>query len=151
MTIHIQAEVDTDLAPETIRAAVLDFTDRRLEIWEKTLDPKTYEVHWVDETSAEVTEGSARPFVWSRERYDWSDPTLVTWTTQASNFCVPGSHIAMDVVPRGDGGTRLSVTWERTPSNLKGRLYLGIAALGGRRLLTWATKQALGNIRAAPG
>ena len=150
MRVQIHTEVDTDVAPDVIRNALLDFSPRRLEVWKETLDPATYEVHWIEETSAEVTEGTARPKVWSRERYDWSHPTTITWTAQESNFCTPGSHVAMDIRPLPDGGTHLTVTWDRSPSNLRGRLWLGGAAIGGRRLLTWATRRALETIAAAP-
>ena len=151
MRVTIHAEIDTDVAPELIREALLDFSERRLDTWANTLDPATYQVHWVDESSAEVTEGSPRPKVWSRERYDWSEPDTISWTTQESNFCTPGSGIVMQILPRPDGGSHVAVTWDRSPSNIRGRLYLGGAALGGRRLLTWATKRALRDIQRALG
>jgi len=142
-TIHV--ELDTDVSPEVIREALLDFTDRRLDLWSQ-LDPDTYQVHWVHETSAEVTEGSPRPKVWSRELYDWSHPTKITWTAVESNFCAPGSHIAMDITPLDDGGSHVAVTWDRSPSNLKGRIVTMGAAIGGSRLLTWATRRSLAEI-----
>ena len=141
--IQITTAVDTHVAPDRIRDALLDFSDQRLVTWSRTLDPATYEVHHVGDTSAEVTEGSKRPFVWSRERYVWEQPDLITWTAVESNFCEPGSHIAMHLEPRDDGGTHLTVTWDRTPSNWRGRLYLYPIKLGGSRLLNWATRQAL--------
>jgi hypothetical protein len=147
MNVDIQTELDTEVAPELIREALLDFTERRLETWKKTLDPETYEVHWVEATSAEVTEGSPRPKVWSRERYDWSDPTTITWTAQESNFCTPGSHIAMNITPLPEGGSHLMVRWQRSNSNLRGWLYFLPVKIGGSRLLTWATRQALEAIR----
>ena len=52
VTLH--ADVESDVAPELVRRALLDFSERRPEIWPQ-LDAKTYKVHWVDETSAEVT------------------------------------------------------------------------------------------------
>lgn len=143
MRVQITTEVDTPIGPDRIRSALLDFSDNRLTTWSRTLDPSTYEVHHVNETSAEVTEGSKRPFVWSRERYVWDDPTRITWTALESNFCEPGSHVGMIVEPADGGGTHLTVTWDRTASNWRGRLYLLPVKLGGNRLLGWATKQAL--------
>lgn len=143
MRVRITTEVETPIGPDRIRAALLDFSDKRLVTWSKTLDPATYEVHHVGETSAEVTEGSKRPFVWSRERYVWEDQRRITWTTLESNFCEPGSHVAMILDPSDGGGTNLTVTWDRTASNWKGRLYLLPIKLGGSRLLGWATRQAL--------
>jgi hypothetical protein len=137
--------VETDVAPETIRRALLDFSEQRPKRWPQ-LDPKTYQVHWVGETSAEVTEGSPFPKVWSRERYDWSDPTTITWTAQESNFCMPGSHISMDIRPLPTGRSAVTVTWDRTAANARGRVNLAVVRLGGRRLLRWATQKSLADI-----
>lgn len=143
--VTLEVEVETNVAPELIRQALLDFSDRRPEIWPQ-LDPKTYQVHWIDETSAEVTEGSPLPKVWSREHYDWSHPTIITWTAVESNFCTPGSYIAMDITPSGAGGSRVAVTWDRTAANLRGRINLAVIALGGARLLRWATLKSLTDV-----
>jgi len=37
-------EVTTLASPEQLREALTDFTDRRLQIWNRTPNPKTYEV-----------------------------------------------------------------------------------------------------------
>ncbi len=145
MHVRIETTVETDVTPEIIRRALLDFSDQRLAIW-PTLDPSTYEVHWVEETAAELTEGSPRPKVWSREHYDWSHPTTITWTAVESNFCVPGSHIAMDIQPREGGGATVHAVWDRTSANTKGWINLAVIRLGGNRLLTWATKKSLDDL-----
>jgi hypothetical protein len=147
--VRVTAEVATSIGPDRIRDALRDFSDARLQTWSRTLDPATYEVHHVGETSAEVTEGSKRPFVWSRERNVWKDPNRITWTALESNFCAPGSHDEMVLNPTENGGTDLTVTWDRTPSNRGGRLYLFPVKLGGSRLLAWATRQALRAIEEA--
>jgi hypothetical protein len=108
MRIRIQTDLETDVAPSLIREALLDFSDRRLSTWADTLDPDTHKVHWIEETSAEVTEGNRRPKLWSRERYDWSQPNVITWTTQESDLCAPGSYISMSSRRR----TRSAVTWK---------------------------------------
>jgi len=146
MRVLITAEVETLVAVDLIREALLDFSERRLDTWSATLDPGSYVVHWVGATSAEVTEGNRWPRIWSRERYDWSEPGRITWTAQESNFCRPGSFVSMDVQARDGGGSHVSVTWDRTPSNLRGRLWLLGPALGGKRLLAWATRRALAQI-----
>lgn len=146
MRVRITTEIDTDLPPELIRQALLDFSERRLEVWSETLDPESYQVHWVGETSAEVTEGNRWPKVWSRELYDWSEPGTVRWTSQASNFCQPGSYCSMEVRARSGGGSHVVVTWDRTPSNIRGGVWLLAPALGGERLLGWAMRRALENI-----
>ena len=145
MRVTLTTTVETDVPADTIRRGLLDFSDERPDRWPQ-LDPKTYEVHWVKETSAEVTEGSPLPKVWSRERYDWSHPTIITWTAQESNFCTPGSHVLMDIRPRPDGGSTVRITWDRTAANLRGRLNLAVVRLGGARLLKWATTRSLADV-----
>jgi hypothetical protein len=146
--VTLEVEVESGVAPELIRRALLDFSDRRPEIWPQ-LDPETYKVHWVDETSAEVTEGSPFPKVWSREHYDWSHPTTISWTAVESNFCTPGSHVSMDITSGREGGSRVAVTWDRTAANLRGRINLAVVALGGSRLLRWATRKSLSDVAKA--
>lgn len=145
MRVTVTTTVETDLPADTIRRGLLDFSDERPDRWPQ-LDPKTYEVHWVKETSAEVTEGSPFPKVWSRERYDWSHPTIITWTAQESNFCIPGSHVSMDIQPQPSGGSTVRITWDRTAANLRGRLNLAVVRLGGARLLKWATTRSLADV-----
>jgi hypothetical protein len=148
MRVTLHALVDSDVSPELIRRALLDFSDRRPQVWPQ-LDPKTYKVHSVNETSADVTEGSPFPRVWSREHYDWSHPTTITWTAAESNFCTPGSHISMDITPGEAGGSRVAVTWDRTAANLRGRINLTVIAIGGERLLRWATRKSLADVAKA--
>ena len=145
MRVTLTTTVETDVEAETIRRALLDFSEDRPSRWPQ-LDPKTYRVHRVDETSAEVTEGSPFPKVWSRERYDWSHPTTITWTAMESNFCEPGSHVSMDIEPSSGGGSTVRVTWDRTAANMRGRVNLGIIRLGGERLLRWATERSLADV-----
>ena len=145
MRVTLTTTVETDVPADTIRRALLDFSDERPDRWPQ-LDPKTYQVHWVKETTAELTEGSPFPMVWSRERYDWSHPTIITWTAQESNFCTPGSHVSMDIQPQPTGGSIVSVTWDRTAANMRGWLNLVIVRLGGTRLLTWATARSLTDV-----
>ena len=148
MRVRLEVEVESEVAPELVRRALLDFSDRRPEIWPQ-LDPDTYEVHWVSDTTAELTEGTPRPKVWSREHYDWSHPTTISWTAVESNFCTPGSHVSMDIVPNETGGSRVHVVWDRTAANLRGRVNLAVIRLGGTRLLRWATRKSLSDVAQA--
>jgi hypothetical protein len=59
---------------------------------------------------------------------------------------MPGSHISMDIAPLDTGGSRVAVVWDRTASNLKGRVALGVVAIGGNRLLKWATRKSLADL-----
>ena len=149
MRVTITTSVYTDVSPERIREALLDFSEKRLVTWSRSLDPATYEVHEVGDTWAVVTEGTKRPFVWSKERYVWGEDHRIVWTTTESNFCTPGSHVSMDIVPNETGGSRVHVVWDRTAANLRGRVNLAVIRLGGTRLLRWATRKSLSDVAQA--
>jgi hypothetical protein len=74
----VEMDVETTLPPERVRAALLDFSHRRPQIW-PGIAPSLYEVSSVGDTTADVKEGTKSPgmTVWARERYDWSDPETV--------------------------------------------------------------------------
>ena len=77
-----------------------------------------YEVHSVDATYADVTEGI--PFAWSRERYDWSEPGVVRLTQVDSNVARDGS-IQYRIEAAGKG-TRIVCDRHRTFLGWRGRL-----------------------------
>jgi polyketide cyclase/dehydrase/lipid transport protein len=115
--------VETTLPPERVREALLDFSERRPEIW-PGIAPSLFEVFSVGDTTAEIKEGTKLPFghFWARELYDWSDPNTVRWTVQGSNFCKPGSFVSATLHPREGGGTRIEIHWERTGTTFLGKL-----------------------------
>ena len=123
-------DVETSLSPETVRTALLDFTDRRPQLW-PGLSEKLYKVYSVGPTEAEIQEGTASPGmeVWARERYDWSKPGVVRWTVVHSNFSAPGSYVQATFHDRPGGGARITIEWNRTGSNFKGRLMVGLIRL----------------------
>ena len=115
----VETEVETSLPPERVKAALLDFSDRRPEIW-PGIEPSQYEVYEVGETWADIKEGSKFPgtTIWARERYDWSDPDTVRWTVQESNFSAPGSYVAAKTAGRGStssGTARRPASWAGSP------------------------------------
>lgn len=118
---HVEFDMATPLAPDEVKAMLLDFTPRRPEIW-PGLWAGAYEVYSVGETSAEIREGNQRPRIWARERYDWGTPGVVRWTVMESNFCTPGSYVETRLQPRAQGGTDIHVTWERTPTTAMARV-----------------------------
>jgi hypothetical protein len=107
-------QVETSLPPEKVRAALLDFSDRRPEIW-PALAPDLYEVYSVGETNADIKEGSrlAGMTVWAREHYEFADPSTISWKASESNFCTPGSGVTLTLHPREQGGTRIDGVWQR--------------------------------------
>jgi hypothetical protein len=106
-------DVSTHASPEQVRRALTDFTDRRLQIWSRTLDPQTYEVREVGDSWAVARESTPGSPFWVVARYDWSDPTEVRWRVVESSY---GGHGAGSVLvtPRNDGGSRLHVEWDYT-------------------------------------
>ena len=133
--MHFHFALDTKATPEQVVAAFTDFTDRRLEIWEGSLDPDLYEVREVGDTWAVVKEGSARPFIWAVERYDWSQPGSVQWAAEESNFCEPGSGLELDITPNGNGGSHIEGEWHRAPTGLKGNMLIALSRVVGPSMI----------------
>jgi hypothetical protein len=133
---RFEVDFETKLSPERVVEALTDFSPRRPEVW-TGLSREFYQVYSVAEHSAEVQEGSSKPIkVWAKERYDWSTPGTVTWTVNESNFCTPGSAVSVraQASPAG-GGSQIHLTWERFPSNLKGRVAIAMMKVMGPRII----------------
>jgi hypothetical protein len=113
-----------------VREALLDFSERRPDIW-PGLERSLYEVYAVGATTADVREGSKMPgmTVWAREHYDWSEGDTIRWTVAESNFCTPGSYVAATLHPREGGGTRVHVEWDRTGTTRAGRFAVRMVTL----------------------
>jgi hypothetical protein len=129
---RIEMDLETAIAPERVTAALLDFSERRPEIW-PGIEPSLYRVHSVGATSADVQEGSKMggTQIWARERYDWSTPGVITWTVVESNFCEPGSFVSAAISPRDGSGSRVHLTWSRTSKSLLWRLFGRLMVLTG--------------------
>jgi hypothetical protein len=118
---RIELDIETSLSPEKVRQMLIDFSPQRPEVW-PGLWEGAYQVISVGETTAEVREGNKSPRIWARERYDWSTPGLVRWEVLESNFCTPGSFVEARLSPGPDGGTKVHIVWERTPTTIPARL-----------------------------
>jgi hypothetical protein len=147
----VELDVETSVSPEDVRAALLDFSDRRPEIW-PGIEPSLYEVYTVGDTFAEVQEGSKMPGtrIWAKERYDWSAGELITWTVQESNFCAPGSYVSAAIAPRGDGGSRIHVIWNRTPTSMVGRLATALIVLTRGKPIAASFRMAMAKLERPP-
>ena len=124
---RIEFSIRTKASPEAIRAALLDFSERRPELW-PGLPPDQYEVYEVGNTWAEIREGYRGP-IWVRERYDWSAPDSVRFTVVDSGFAKPGGYVVVGIEPAEGGGSTLHITCVRVGKGLFGRLFVGLIAL----------------------
>jgi hypothetical protein len=111
-------DVTTRASPEQVRQALTDFTDRRLLIWDRTLDPKTYEVRAHGDTWAVARESTAGSPFWVVCRYDWADPTVLRWTVEASSWGGSGTG-SVRTVPVDGGGSRVHAEWTYTDASRK--------------------------------
>jgi hypothetical protein len=124
---RFQFDLPTDAAPEAVRTALLDFSERRPELW-PGLPRDQYEVYEVGDTWAEIREGYRGP-IWWRERYDWSVPGRVEWIALDSGFGAPGSRVVVEIEPAAGGGSTVHVSWDRRGKSLFGKLFVGLLAL----------------------
>jgi hypothetical protein len=134
--------IDTEATPEQVLAALTDFTERRTEIW-PGLSKELYEVYEAGESSALVREGSPKPKVWARERYDWSKPGVVRWEVLESNFCNPGSYVQASFEPSAAGGSRVEIEWCRTGSNAFGKVTVFMMKFVGPRIIRGYVRKSL--------
>jgi hypothetical protein len=139
---RIEFEVDSPLGPETVLSNLVEFGERRPELW-PAIDPDVYEVHAVGDGWAEVTEGTDfLGGIWARERYDWSRPGTVQATIQDSNFWHPGGTWTLRAEPRPDGGSRLTVTRDRRAKSARARLLEGLMKVAGSKMLAGELRKA---------
>ncbi len=123
--------VDTKAAPDQVFRAFTDFSDRRLEVWAKTLDPKKYELREHGDNWAVVKEGSAGTKIWVLLRYEWQEPGTVHWSLVDSDHCDGGTG-DITIVPRPGGGSTLNVVIDhQDPRGVRGRGILLMQRLVG--------------------
>ena len=138
-------------SPETIRAALLDFSPDRPKVW-PGITPDLYEVYDVGETTASIKEGTRLPVMgefWARERYDWSSPDTISWTVEQSNFCAPGSYMKATIRPREGGGSTIELEWNRTPITTKAKVVSFMIRRTRGKLVSDSFKKALKGIEAS--
>jgi hypothetical protein len=123
-------DLPTNLRPERVISALIDFTERRPDLW-PALRRADFRIDEIGTTWAIIREGSGAG-VWARERYDWSTPGSVTWTVLDSGFSTPGDSVRADVreAPAGNGSL-VHVTWERRGRTPLSRLRIALIVLSG--------------------
>jgi hypothetical protein len=124
---RFEFDIRSQASPGAIRAALLDFSERRPDLW-PGLPADQYEVYEVGDTWAEIREGYRGP-IWWRERYDWSVPGRIQWTAIASGFGTRGSYVVCEIEPAEGGGSRLRIIWDRRGKTVFGKLFVGLMAL----------------------
>ncbi len=112
-TGRVRFDVTTRASPEQVREALTDFTDRRLQIWSSTLDPKTYEVRALGDTWAVARESTAGSPFWVVSRYDWSDPTVLRWTVEDCSWGGSGTG-SVRITSVDGGGSLVHAEWTYT-------------------------------------
>ena len=120
-----EVTTETDLAPELVWAAVVDFSEDRPRLW-PGIDPSLYKVHSLGPGRADVQEGSKTPVgrIWAREQYEWDDAAMeLRGTAMESNIFTLGGTAWIRVVPRDGGGSTLNETYERERIGWRGKIF----------------------------
>jgi hypothetical protein len=146
--IHLTAK--TSVAPERIIQALTDFSPQRLQHW-SNIDPRYYQVHAVEATSADITEGSAfLGSIWERSTYDWSQPGEVTSTIQSSNAFATGGFWHYHIARTEEGESLVELTVDRRGKNLKGYVLATLLRVFGRQLFSQSLAQTLKSLETDP-
>lgn len=119
-----EVSTDTDLAPDLVWAAVIDFTEDRPRLW-PGIEPSLYTVHSVESNRADVQEGSKTPLgrIWAREHYEWDDAAMeFRGTVTESNIFSPGGTAVIRVVPRDGGGSTVHEVYARERIGWRGNV-----------------------------
>ena len=143
--IHFQLQ--TEISPDGVLAALTDFTERRAQVW-PNIDAAHFKLHGVGAGWADVTEGNGLAGgIWERSRYEWgTTPGTLRTTTTESNTWKPGSGWNYQLTPTPNGGTRIDVSVLRLGRGVKGRI-LGITlAVVGARILRSDMQKVLSRI-----
>jgi hypothetical protein len=117
---HVIYMVETDLDPDTVWSAFIEFGPRRTEIF-PDISPGSYQLLERGEGWARVRESTDSLRIWSVERYEWRKP-IVTTTSEDSNVIHPGGTWKFEILPRGGGGTVVRAEMDRHAKGLRGHL-----------------------------
>lgn len=121
--------VTTLASPDQVREALTDFSDRRLQTWHRTLDPKRYELREHGENWAVAREATPGSPFWVVARYDWSDPHDIRMTILESSYGGSGTG-SFRITPTAGGGSRLSVEWDNTGARSWQKLLISLMHRG---------------------
>ncbi|HXL16335.1 MAG TPA: hypothetical protein VN961_02315 [Streptosporangiaceae bacterium] len=141
----IRFQVVTDLPPDRVLNALIDFSDQRPIVW-PNIDHAHFRVHGQGPDWADVTEGNA--LAWERNRYQWNAAAgEVTVTALESDTWAPGSQWRYRLLSMPSGGTEVQVTVVRTGRGPRGMLLGALIGGFGRRILRSDMEKVLARIR----
>jgi hypothetical protein len=129
--------------PEKVIGAMVDFSERRPEIW-PNLTGRLFQVHALGPGTAEVTEGTALPGVdvWERVTYEWTDLVVRSVLIDGRIF-EPGGTFEFRVEPHGDG-SRIFNDYDRRSKTLLGRCLGAVFQLSGGAPIKRSFRQVYG-------
>ena len=141
----IRFQVVTDLPPDRVLNALIDFSDQRPIVW-PNIDHAHFRVHGQGPDWADVTEGNA--LAWERNHYQWNAAAgEVTVTAMESDTWAPGSQWRYRLLSMPSGGTEVQVTVVRTGRGPRGMLLGALIGGFGRRILRSDMEKVLARIR----
>ena len=137
-------QLDVRDPPARVMDLMLDFSDRRPEIW-PNLTARLFRVHALGPGTADVTEGTALPGVdvWERVTYEWTDSVVRMVLTDGRIF-EPGGTVETRVEPHGDG-SRISVDYHRRSKTVLGRFLGAVFQLSGGAPIKRSFRQVYGS------
>ncbi|HEY7255672.1 MAG TPA: SRPBCC family protein [Solirubrobacterales bacterium] len=145
-TIRVIAQ--TALDPDQVLAAARDFSSRREQVF-PAVSMDRMEVHGLDGTTADVTEGTSTGIGsnWERCDYDWSADGIITATVTDSNvYATPGSRWEITARPNASG-SEVEMVWIRTfKGGLRGRLFGTAFRLFGSRIFRGYGHEVIENL-----
>ena len=136
-------QLDVRDPPEQVIGAMVDFSERRPEIW-PNLTARLFRVHSLSSRGADVTEGTALPGidVWERVTYEWTDSVVRGVLTDGRIFR-PGGTFELRVEPHGDG-SRIIQDYDRQSRTIPGRCLGAIFQLSGGAPIKRTFRQVYG-------
>ena len=141
----IRFQVLTDLPPDRVLGALIDFSDRRPTIW-PNIDHGHFRVHGQGADWADVTEGNA--LAWGRNHYQWNAAAgEVTVTAVESDTWAPGSQWRYRLASTANGGTDVEVTVVRNGRGPRGMVIGALITWFGRRMLRSDMEKVLARVR----
>jgi hypothetical protein len=143
---RVRYGADGTLPAQRFIDALTDFSDRRPAIW-PGLSARLFRVHELDDTSADVIEGSdVLGGIWAREHYEWSGG-VVTIRCVESPFFRAGTTTTWRVSSAATG-CHVEVDLHRIARSPRGFIVGALVQLMGKRRFSAELQTALARLAA---